>query len=160
MGGSQKNTRMDKGYERVISLFEKYISYTLLAVGLLFATYQVIELVVMVVTALFKSIVKGEFYEGQTGTPLAGLFFNILLLMEVLETIKTFSKGHVIKIKIILIVGIIAITRKLLLADITHVEPLEEIAIGTVILALSAGYFLVSKATALKSAESEEKDQA
>jgi uncharacterized membrane protein (DUF373 family) len=148
-------THMDKGYERVISLFEKYISYTLLAVGLLFATYQVIELIVLVFGALINSAVKGEFFGGQKGTPIAGLFFNILLLMEVLETVKTFSKGHVIKIKIILIVGIIAITRKLLLADITHVEPMEEIAIGAVILALSAGYFLVSRATALKDPEAD-----
>jgi uncharacterized membrane protein (DUF373 family) len=148
---------MDKVYERVIGQFEKYISYTLLAVGLLFATYQVVELVVLVMGVLFKSIANGEFYEGQRGTPLAVLFFNVLLLLEVLETIKTFSKGHVIKIKIILIVGIIAITRKLLLADMTHAEPMEEIAVGVVILALSSGYFLVSKATAINSAESEGK---
>jgi len=139
---------MDKGFEKVVSFVEKYISYTLIGVGLLYAVYMVIELVYLVFTNLYGAMAKQEFYVGQQGMPIAGLFFNILLLLEVLETVKTFSKGHLIKIKIILIVGIIAITRKLLLADLTHVEPLEEIAVGTVILALAAGYYLVSKATA------------
>jgi uncharacterized membrane protein (DUF373 family) len=147
---------MDKGFEKVVSYVEKYISYTLISVGLLFAVYQVIELVYLVFTNLFEAMVKHEFYVGKQGMPVAGLFFNILLLLEVLETVKTFSKGHLIKIKIILIVGIIAITRKLLLADLTHVEPLEEIAVGVVILSLSAGYFLVSKAMAGKNAHPDE----
>lgn len=138
---------MDKGFEKVIGNFEKYISYTLISVGLLFAVYQVYELVYLVFTNLYTSITKGEFFVGKEGMPIAGLFFNILLLLEILETVKTFSKGHVIKIKIILIVGIIAVTRKLLMEDMTHAEPLQEIAVGVVIFALSLGYFLVSKAT-------------
>ena len=137
---------MDKGFENIIGKVEKYISYTLIAVGLVFAVYQVVELVYLVFSNLYASLIKGEFYVGQHGMPVAGLFFNILLLLEVLETVKTFSKGHIIKIKIILIVGIIAVTRKLLMADMTHAAPMEEIAVGVVILALSIGYFLVSKA--------------
>ena len=146
---------MDKGFEKVVGFVEKYISYTLICVGLLYAVYSVIELVYLVFTNIFAAMEKNEFYTGQKGTPIAGLFFNILLLLEILETVKTFSKGHLIKIKIILIVGIIAITRKLLLADITHVAPLEEIAVGVVILSLSAGYFLVSKAMASTNAHSD-----
>ena len=137
---------MDKGFQRTTETVEKYISYTLISVGLLFAVYQVVELVYLVFKNLFDAMMKGEFYAGQHGMPIAVLFFNILLLLEVLETVKTFSKGHIIKIKIILIVGIIAVTRKLLMADITHAEPMEEIAVGVVILALSIGYFLVTKA--------------
>ena len=110
-------TVMDKGFERFIGQVEKYISYILITVGLLFAIYQVFELVYLVFTSLYESMMKGEFYAGKQGTPIAGLFFSILLLLEVLETVKTFSKGHVIKIKIILIVGIIAVTRKLLMSS-------------------------------------------
>jgi uncharacterized membrane protein (DUF373 family) len=150
---------MDKGFERFIGQVEKYISYTLIVVGLIFAVYQVIELVYLVFSNLFESMMKGEFYAGKHGTPLAGLFFSILLLLEVLETVKTFSSGHVIKIKIILIVGIIAVTRKLLMEDITaHSEPLSEIAVGVVILALSTGYYLVSKANEKKQPTAEEGD--
>ena len=147
---------MDKGFEKTVGFIEKYISYTLICVGLLYAVYSVIELVYLVFSNLLEAMVKHEFYTRQQGTPIAGLFFNILLLLEVLETVKTFSKGHLIKIKIILIVGIIAITRKLLLADLTHVAPLEEIAVGVVILSLSAGYFLVSKAMAVTKARSDD----
>jgi len=140
---------MNNRFEIAIGQFEKYVSYTLLIIGMVFVTYQVIELTVLMFDALYASVSKGEFFKGEAGAPLAGLFFNILLLLEVLETIKTFSKGHVIKIKIILIVGIIAITRKLLLADFTHAEPMEEIAVGVVILALSIGYYLVTRASHL-----------
>jgi uncharacterized membrane protein (DUF373 family) len=147
---------MDKSFEKIVGFVEKYISYTLICVGLLYAVYSVVELVYLVFTNIFAAMEKHEFYTGKQGMPIAGLFFNILLLLEVLETVKTFSKGHLIKIKIILIVGIIAITRKLLLADLTHVEPMEEIAVGVVILSLSAGYFLVSKAMASANGRTDE----
>ncbi|MGC3943655.1 MAG: phosphate-starvation-inducible PsiE family protein [Chryseolinea sp.] len=150
---------MDKGFEHIIERVEKYISYTLITVGLIFAIYQSIELVYLVFKNLYSSFMKGEFFVSQHGMPIAGLFFNILLLLEVLETVKTFSKGHIIKIKIILIVGIIAVTRKLLMGDMTHAEPMEEIAVGVVILALAVGYFLVSKAANDGGKEGAQKDE-
>lgn len=148
---------MDKGFERVVGYIEKYISYVLISVGLLFACYQVVELVYRVLMNLWRAAMQGEFLHTQHGMPLVVLFFNVLLLLEILETVKTFSKGHIVKIKIILIVGIIAVTRKLLVADMTHAAPIEEMAVGAVILALSIGYFLVSKSSQhVTSAQGEE----
>lgn len=149
---------MRPGFDQFTHIVERYISYTLIIVGLVFAVYQVIELVVLVFGALYSAMLKGEFYTARHGMPLAALFFNILLLLEILETVKTFSKGHIIKIKIILIVGLIAVTRKLLMADMTHAEPMEEIAVGVVILSLSIGYYLVSKASARKEAPTDKGD--
>ena len=74
---------MDKGFERFIGQVEKYISYILITVGLLFAIYQVFELVYLVFTNLYESMMKGEFYAGKQGTPIAGLFFSIFMVHQV-----------------------------------------------------------------------------
>jgi len=72
------------------------------------------------------------------------LFFNVLLTVEIMQTIRVFSKNHIIKVRIILIVCLIAVSRKIL--ELGHSsEPMAEFSLAALILSLSTGYFLVSR---------------
>jgi uncharacterized membrane protein (DUF373 family) len=73
------------------------------------------------------------------------MFFNILLMMEIMETIRVFSHHHIIKVRIILIVCLIAASRKVLELGEGVVNPIAELALAGLILALACGYFLVSR---------------
>jgi uncharacterized membrane protein (DUF373 family) len=92
-----------------------------------------------------NSIQQEKFTTDEKGKPVAGLFFSILLLLEIMQTIKVFAKEHSVKIRIILIVGLIAVTRKILIFDMEDVDAASQFAIAALILSLSAGYYLVSK---------------
>lgn len=80
----------------------------------------------------------------EKGKPVAGLFFSILLSMEIIQTIRVFSHDHSVKLRIIMIVGLIAVTRKILMFDMEGVNPLSEFAVAALIIALSFGYYLVT----------------
>jgi uncharacterized membrane protein (DUF373 family) len=126
--------------------FEKIISYTLLGFAMLIIVYQVVQLIWNSVESFlnrFKTV--GLEYAPEYGRTITVLFLNILLMMEIMQTIKVFSSNHIIKVRIILIVCLIAVSRKVLALSEQTVDPISELALAALILSLSTGYFLVSR---------------
>jgi len=113
--------------------------------GMLFLCYQLADLAYHFVLKMEQSIQNKTFDIEEKGKPVTSLFFSILLLIEIIQTIKVFSKDHTVKVKIILIVGLIAVTRKILIFDMEDASPVAEFAIAALIISLSTGYYLVNK---------------
>lgn len=131
--------------ETLLKNFEKYISYILITVASLYVVYQTTGLLWLFGSKIIDSIQNQTIDVESKGRPIAGMFFNILLIMEIVQTIRVFAKDHLLKIRIILLVGLIAVTRKLLMEDMKESAPQNELAIAALIVALSIGYFLVGR---------------
>ena len=131
-----------------INKFERGVYYILmiLLAGVIFL--GVIELLVILydalVTDLSYRLVNQEILQ------VFGYFLLILIGIELLETIKVYLLKNEIHVEIIILVAIIAVARKIILLD-----PFAEggevlnsssmIALGVVIIALSASYYLIRK---------------
>lgn len=72
------------------------------------------------------------------------VFFNILIAIELIDTFNLYVKEHNVKVQNILLIGLIAVSRKLLVLDVGHADGLSNIGFASIILALSLGYYLVS----------------
>ena len=128
--------------------FEKFVSSILLGFMMIIIVYQIVQLIYNTIENFyFRFRDAGLEYAPEYGRTIAILFFNILLLLEIMETIKVFKHNHVIKVRIILIVCIIAVSRKILALGEHAIDPKSELALAALILALCAGYFLVSRFT-------------
>jgi len=126
--------------------FERVISYILLAAGMVFICFQTLELLWELSKSIFARLQEsGLNYNPEYSKNGVVLFFNVLLALEILETIKVFEKSHEIKIRIILIVCLIAVSRKILLLDTHESDPTAELALAALIIAFSLGYYLVNK---------------
>jgi len=131
--------------QKIIDWIEHAISYTLILVGLVYAAYQTTELVILFVSRLWTSIATLTFVKEIPGRPVAGLFFSVLLTLELVATVRVFAEDHLTKIRIILLVGMIAVSRKILEMDMEHLDAMAGFAISAMIAALSVSYFLVSR---------------
>lgn len=128
--------------------FEKIISAVLIVLAMFFIFYLVVQLVwntAEVFAKRFREV--GLQYAPEYGRTVAIMFFNVLLMMEIMQTIKVFAHGHVIKARIILIVCLIAASRKILELGEQTTDPMNVLALAGLILALAIGYFLVSRYT-------------
>jgi uncharacterized membrane protein (DUF373 family) len=79
---------------------------------------------------------------------LVGLFSDFLLVLigvELLETVRSYIQDKTIHVEVILAVGLVAIARKIIVLEPSHIEPMEMIGIGVVILALAVAFFLVHR---------------
>ena len=70
----------------------------------------------------------------------------VLIGIELLETImKTYLTQDQPHYEVVLSVAIIAIARKVIILDLKEVDSLSLIGIASIILALTAGYFLMKR---------------
>jgi uncharacterized membrane protein (DUF373 family) len=70
----------------------------------------------------------------------------VLLGLELLDTVKVYFREHNVRVEVILLVGLIAMGRHVLEIDMHHIEPLILFGFSSLVLALSASYFLVKRA--------------
>jgi uncharacterized membrane protein (DUF373 family) len=132
--------------EKHLNVFNRIISYVLLGTGMLFTIFQTLELGWEIIKGFKAHFAEaGMDYVPDYFRNVAVLFFNILLLLEILETVRVFKEAHEIKVKVILIVCLIAVSRKVLVMDTHESDPQAEIAIAILVLAFSVSYFLVKK---------------
>jgi uncharacterized membrane protein (DUF373 family) len=131
----------------LINKFEVAVFYFLSAIIVLYVAVEIIELVYQFGKALLTTddtttrlIITKE----QTAIVLP-VFFNILIAIELIDTFNVYVKEHSIKVQNILLIGLIAISRKLLVLDLGHADGLANIGLASIIIALSLGYYLVKK---------------
>ncbi|PZF72109.1 phosphate-starvation-inducible PsiE family protein [Taibaiella soli] len=145
---------IDKFYKK----FEQLISNILLGLGMFFVLFQTLELFWETLLRLVTRIPKFDFdYNPEQGRELIILFFNVLLTLEIVETIRVFKQHHETKIRVILLVCLIAVSRKILMTDATHGTPEQDTGTAILLFSLSAGYFLVTRSLSKKDRELEEK---
>jgi uncharacterized membrane protein (DUF373 family) len=128
--------------------FEKLISAILLGFGMVIIAYQVVQLIWNTVKSLeLRFREAGLDYAPEYTKTIPILFFNILLMIEIVQTIKVSSHNHIIKVRVILIVCLIAASRKIFELGEGHSDPMAMFALAALILSLATGYFLVSRYT-------------
>jgi len=123
---------------------EKYISYTLLGLMALIVASATLEVAYVIVTDIFRP--PGYFIGVEDLFDLFGLFLMVLIGLELMTSIRMYVKDHTIHAELMMLVAITAITRKIVIIDAKQIEPMIMFGIGFVILALTAGYYLMRKA--------------
>ena len=74
-----------------------------------------------------------------------GMFLLVLIGIELLETVKMYLFNRTVHVEVVFTVAMIAIARKVIILDIKEVSSLTLIGIGAIIVALSTGYYLLTK---------------
>lgn len=72
-----------------------------------------------------------------------GFFFIILIGFELVETVEMYFKDNVIHAEVVLLVAVIAVSRKVILLDLDKYDPLAIIGLGFIITSLGACYWLI-----------------
>lgn len=133
--------------QSVVHKFETAVFYILTTILVLYIAVELIEVIYQFGKALltpdndsYRLLVSKQ----QTAMVLP-VFFNILIAIELIDTFNVYIKEHSIKVQSILLIGLIAIGRKLLTLDLGHADGLSNIGLAAIILSLALGYYLVKK---------------
>jgi len=126
--------------------FDRVITSILLGIGMILISVQTISLIWELGKTIYNRFTEaGLAYAPEYGKTVIILFFNVLLALEIMETVKVSSSSHDIKIRIILLVCLIAVSRKVLMLDLGHPEPIVELALAALVIAFAFSYYLVTR---------------
>jgi len=129
---------------KILKKFELVIIVVLVILMAIVVVISIVGLGRMIVADILA--VRGVFLDISTLMDIFGFFLLILIGIELLETIKAYITDNEIRVEIVLLVGIMAIARKVIILDLNKVPSLSLIGVGVIIISLSAGYYLIRRA--------------
>lgn len=133
----QKGEYLDRFQNIIITV----LSWTM-AVVVLFATIDLIyNLALYLITPPFGRLGITELLE------VFGSILAVLIGVELLETFKAFRLEKSVNVLMVLMVAMIAMARKIIILEMNESSSnVSLVGVAAVIIALSAGYYLVQKA--------------
>jgi uncharacterized membrane protein (DUF373 family) len=131
---------------QLLNKFEKFVFYFLTTILVFYIALQMVELGYMLVMTIKKGAGEGHLvFSKENNQELLPIFFSILIAIEMIDTFSVYVHEHSIKVLNILLIGLMAIGRKLLTLDFAHAEGIENLGLGALILSLSLGYYLIKR---------------
>ncbi len=139
----------DRGILAVAAKGKRVVAGVLLALMFLVVLIGTAELVIVMVREIVASasgLDANSFLLSEASLfAIFGLFLNVLIAVELIETVEVYFREHTLHAETVLLVAIIAVARKAILLDLTYYEPFMVFALSGMIIALGVSYYLVKK---------------
>jgi uncharacterized membrane protein (DUF373 family) len=123
--------------------FERLITIILILLMVVVVTLATLDLA----WGIAQEVIKPPFIfiDVEKLLDIFGLFLLVLIGIELLDTIRAYLKEHVVHEEVILAAALIAVARKVIVLDVKKTDPLVIFGIASIILAVSAAYWIVKK---------------
>ncbi len=72
-----------------------------------------------------------------------GAFLTVLIAVEVYQNIVLYLREDVVQVKVVLATAVIAVSRKVIVTDLSNSQPLNMLALAGIVLAVAIAYWLV-----------------
>jgi len=137
---------VDKNIDKAVSFIhtvKKWMSFIVLVLMTIIVAISIVELGIVLYVDLFDPTDDVLFLEIDELFRVFGFFFIILIGFELVETVEMYFKDNVIHAEVVLLVAVIAVSRKVILLDLEKYDPLAIIGLGMIIIALGACYWFI-----------------
>ena len=110
---------------------------------------------------LIRNIIESDYLllDLQKLMDLFGVFLLVLIGIELLDTIKVYLRRNVVHVEVVVLVGIIAIARKVVVMKIEELSGLTIIGLGVLVVALALAYYLIKRVGHMKCPPAEEESE-
>ncbi len=122
---------------------DKYVTFALMGVMALVVLAATVEVIVSIVRQLFTPPV-GLADVGSLQT-VFGSVLLVLIGVELFESLKSYALEHAFRAEIVITVAMVAIARKVIILDVSHMEAPILLGIAAIIAALGVAYFLFTR---------------
>jgi uncharacterized membrane protein (DUF373 family) len=129
---------------KIIDQIEKGVVIGLLGLMLIVVVAGAIELVFVV----FEAMIDPPRYlllDINELLDIFGFFLLVLIGLELLASIKTYLQDNIIHVEIVMVVALIAVSRKIIVIDYEKIDPISVIGIAVLVIALSSGYYVMKR---------------
>jgi uncharacterized membrane protein (DUF373 family) len=134
----------------MLKVFKKFEDWVIIVLGCIlgiFILVAVFELGYLIITEVFSRNTSGQgvLLNLSEIKKFLDLFFIVLIAFELFETVRVYLKDNVFHAEYIVLVGVIALARKIVLLDFEKVEPLTLVGLAALVISLTVGYFFLKK---------------
>lgn len=139
---------MSKNIDRSISLIhlvKKWMSFVVLILMTFIVLISIVELGILLYFDIFDPTDDVLFLGIDELFRIFGFFFIILIGFELIESVEMYFRDNVVHAEVVLLVAVIAVSRKVILLDLDKYDPLAIVGLGVIIVALGGCYYLIKR---------------
>jgi uncharacterized membrane protein (DUF373 family) len=125
----------------IFARVEKVIAVVLLVLMGFVVIAGALEVAYVVFTELLEP--PGFFLGVEDLFDIFGLFLMVLIGLELMTSIEMYLRDSMIHAEVMFLVALTAVARKVVILDAKLIDPLTVFAIAALVIALSAGYYLI-----------------
>lgn len=130
---------------------KRWMSFIVLILMAIIVAIAIVEVGIVLYMDIFDPADGVFFLEIDELFRIFGFFFIILIGFELIETVEMYFKDNIIHAEVVLLVSVIAVSRKVILLDLDKYNPLAIIGLGAIIIALGGCYALIKMSHRRKS---------
>lgn len=142
---------MEKQIEKTLTVVHKiksWMSLVMLLLMVLIVSASVVELGIVLFQEFTDPTDDVLLLEIDELFKIFGFVFMILIGFELMETVEMYFRKNVIHAEVVLLVAVIAVSRKVILLDLEKYDAVAIIGLGAIIVSLGACYFLIKRSGA------------
>lgn len=132
-----------KNMEKILKKFERIIVMSLLSLMMIAVFFYTIQLALL----LYRQLLKPPVYllDLKEILEVFGFFLMVLIGLELIESMKAYIEDSKVHAELVLLVAIVAISRKVIIIDYKQISPEMLYGVALIIVALGISYYLVRK---------------
>lgn len=132
--------------EKFVKITERIVIITLIVFMVILLSIAAFEVGVIIYMELSTSFSNSNLLiDINNLMDIFGFLMIILIGFELLETIKLYINENTFHAEVILMISIIAVSRKVIILNYSKEDPIMIFAMAVLIVSLSAGYYLLKK---------------
>ncbi|OPY34198.1 MAG: Phosphate-starvation-inducible E [Methanomassiliicoccales archaeon PtaU1.Bin124] len=131
-------------FEGGVQYYKKFIIYILILALAVTIAALIISLIYML--AQFLTDPDYIIIDKEDILSLLGYFLLVVIAIELLDTLIVYTKKHVVKVEIVILVAITAVARELIVLDYTKSNDYILIGLAAIVVASALTYYLVRRA--------------
>jgi uncharacterized membrane protein (DUF373 family) len=142
---------MEKQIEKTLAVVHKiksWMSLVMLLLMVVIVSASVVELGIILFQEFTDPTDDVLLLEIDELFKIFGFVFMILIGFELMETVEMYFRKNVIHAEVVLLVAVIAVSRKVILLDLEKYDAVAIIGLGAIIVSLGACYFLIKRSGA------------
>ena len=133
-------------YQKILQGTEKVIIAALAFMMGIVLIISTVEVGILIFKELTKPVFEaGIWLDINDLLRIFSFFLNVLIGLELFITVILYLKENVLHGEVILLVGITAVSRKIIILDYDKTEPLTIIGLALLIAAMGLGYYLIKQ---------------
>ncbi|GMG86274.1 phosphate-starvation-inducible PsiE family protein [Biformimicrobium ophioploci] len=127
-------------------VIKRWMVFIVLLILVIVVAASIIELTIILYRDLTNNPDNSIFLDSGELLRIFGFAFMVIIGFELIEAIEVYFRENIIHAEVVILIAVIAMSRKVILLDLSEYDPVAVIGLSMILLALGGSYFAIKKA--------------
>lgn len=128
-------------------IIKRWMVFAVLLILVVVVAASIVELTIILYHDITHNPDNSIFLDSGELLRIFGFAFMVIIGFELIEAIEVYFRENIIHAEVVILIAVIAMSRKVILLDLSEYDPVAVIGLSMILLALGGSYLAIKKAS-------------